>query len=57
MLSIRQTSALSCLPYLVCPADEVKIMTIEELADYICSKCERYSTVILSPTLHVLVRI
>jgi hypothetical protein len=45
------------LAYLVCPADQVKIMSIEELADYICTECERDSTIILTPTLDILVRI
>lgn len=26
--------------YLVCSADEVKIMSIKKLANYICTKCE-----------------
>jgi len=43
--------------YLVCPADEVKIMSIKKLANYICTKREWDSTIILTPTLDILVRI
>jgi hypothetical protein len=54
----RNLSLLShILAYLVSPADKVKIMSIEELANYICTECEGHSTVILTPTLDILIRI
>jgi hypothetical protein len=43
--------------YLVCSADEVKIMSIKKLANYICTKREGDSAIILTPTLDILVRI
>ena len=41
--------------YLMGSADEVQVMAVEELADYIRSKGEGDPAVVLSPALHVLV--
>lgn len=39
------------------PADEVQIVTVEELADHVGSKSEGDAAVVLSPALHVFVRV
>ena len=38
-------------------AYEVQVVSVEELGDYVGSKCETHSSVVLSPALDVLVRI
>lgn len=43
--------------HLVCSADEVQIMSIEELGDYVGSKGEGDSSVIFTPALDVFVGI
>jgi len=38
-------------------AYQVKVMPVEEFADNICAKGETHATIILSPTLDILVRV
>jgi hypothetical protein len=37
--------------------DEIQVVAIQELPDYICSKRERNPAVVFSPALHILVRV
>lgn len=41
--------------YLMCPANKVEIMSVQEFTDDISAKREADSTVILTPAVHVLV--
>ena len=38
-------------------ADKIEVVSVKELANYICSKSEGNSSVILSPSLYILIRI
>jgi len=43
--------------YLVSPADEVKVVPVEEFTDDVRAERKRHPTVVLPPALHVLVRV
>src|SRR6218665_125982 len=43
------------VPYLMSSADQVKVMTVEEFANNIGTKSERYPPIIFTPALDILV--
>jgi len=55
-ISIYQPHLLQ-ITDLVSPTYKVKIMSIQELAHYVSTKCKRDSTIIFAPALHVFVRV
>jgi len=42
---------------LMCPADEIQVMFVQELGDDLCPKRERDAPIILSPSHRLLIRV